>query len=343
MRILFIGGTRFIGYQAVLRLHAQGHTLAVFHRGRSEPELPSGVQHLHGERADLVDFRADFQQFAPEVVVDMMALNQGDGETLARVFRGLARRLVVISSCDVYRAYDRLRGADPGPPDPNPLTEDSPLRDKLYPYREQADSPEHRFYEYDKILVERAVMGRPELPATVLRLPMVYGPGDYQHRTFEYLKRMDDDRPYILLAADLAGWRGLRGYVEDMGAAIALCATQERAAWQTYHVADRESLTERAWVSRIAQAAGWQGDIVALPNVQLPAHLQHGYDTSQDWALDSSRIREALGYADFTSPEVAMQRTVAWERANPPEQIDPANFDYAAEDTALEAARGAKT
>src|SRR5207245_1703293 len=27
------------------------------------------------------------------------------------------------------------------------------------------------------------------------RLPCVYGPGDYQHRTFEYLKRMDDGRP----------------------------------------------------------------------------------------------------------------------------------------------------
>ena len=32
---------------------------------------------------------------------------------------------------------------------------------------------------YDKIPVERAIMGDPGLRSTVLRLPMIYGPGDY--------------------------------------------------------------------------------------------------------------------------------------------------------------------
>ena len=35
---------------------------------------------------------------------------------------------------------------------------------------------------YDKIPVERAVLGNPALPGIVLRLPMVYGPGDRLHR-----------------------------------------------------------------------------------------------------------------------------------------------------------------
>jgi hypothetical protein len=42
-----------------------------------------------------------------------------------------------------------------------------------------------------------------------------------------------------------------------------------------------------------------------------------------------------LGYAEGTAPDEALRRTVAWERANPPEQIDPALFDYAEEDAAL--------
>ena len=40
--------------------------------------------------------------------------------------RGVARRLVVISSQDVYRAYGRFHGKEPGPLEPLPVTEDSP-------------------------------------------------------------------------------------------------------------------------------------------------------------------------------------------------------------------------
>jgi nucleoside-diphosphate-sugar epimerase len=242
---------------------------------------------------------------------------------------------VAISSVDVYRAYDRFRRTDPGLPDPTPLTEDSPLRDKLYPYRAMTQNEEDLMYHYDKILFERAVMSEPSLPATVLRLPMVYGPGDYQHRLFPYLKRMDDGRPAILLAEDYAAWQAPRGYVGDMGEAIALCVVKEEAAGRVYHVGDTPSVTETAWIERIAQTTGWPGTVVTRPNDQLPESLQHSYDTTQSWALDSSRIRQKLGYREVTLPSEAMQRTVEWERANPPQQIDPAAFDYTVEDTVL--------
>ena len=58
--------------------------------------------------------------------------------------------------------------------------------------------------EYDKIPVEREILGDPDLPGTVLRLPMVYGPGDPLHRFFPTLKRMDDRRPAILFEEKLA-------------------------------------------------------------------------------------------------------------------------------------------
>ena len=60
-----------------------------------------------------------------------------------------------------------------------------------------------------------------------------------------------------------------------------------------------------------------------------------GGDARQPLVADSSRIRAELGYRELTAPADAYARTVAWERAHPPEQIDPAAFDYAAEDAAL--------
>ena len=336
MRVLVLGGTNFIGPAAVRRLAELGHEVAVFHRGNHNAPLPESVRHIQGDRARITEFADTFREYGPEVVLDMAPSTEKAGKMLMELFSGMTRRLVVISSVDVYRAYDRFRKADPGPPDPAPLTEDSPLRDKLYPYRSMAKSADEFMYHYDKILMEREVMRRPDaLPATVLRLPMVYGPGDYQHRLFPYLKRMDDGRPAILLSTGMAVWRAERAYVEDVGEAIALCVVSDRAAGRIYHVAEQHDLSEADWLLRIAQGAGWNGKIVTMPEDALPKHLQEDYDPSQDLALESTRIREELGYSERTPPELAIARTIAWERANPPAKFEPADYDYAAEDEAL--------
>ena len=88
----------------------------------------------------------------------------------------------------------------PGAIETTPLTESSALRERLYPYRGRRIPGVYDFNwdDYDKILVERAVLNNNDLPATVLRLPMVYGPGAREavkRRFFVYLKRMDDGRP----------------------------------------------------------------------------------------------------------------------------------------------------
>lgn len=340
MRVLVLGGTRFIGPPVVRRLLGLGHEVAVFHRGRTETPLPKSVKSFLGDRARLGDFSADFRAYEPEMVLDTLAMTERDAEAVMATFTGLARRLVILSSGDVYRAYDRLTGKDPGPLEPTPLTENSPLRDKLYHYRDEASGPDDWHYHYDKILVERIVTSRPdELPATVLRLPMTFGPGDYQHRLFGYLKRMDDRRPYIILPEKQATMRALRGYVEDMAEAIALCVTREEAANRTYHAAYQENFTEQAFAELVAEAAGWTGDIINVSETEMPSAWNTDVNPAQDWSADSSRIRQELGYREVVPLQEAVRRTVAWERANPPE-IDPARFDYTAEDALVARLKG---
>jgi dTDP-D-glucose 4,6-dehydratase len=60
-------------------------------------------------------------------------------------------------------------------------------------------------------------------------------------------------------------------------------------------------------------------------------------DFTQQYEVDSTRIRHELGYSEIVPFAEALRRTIAWERAHPPEQINPEDFDYAAEDTALAA------
>jgi nucleoside-diphosphate-sugar epimerase len=259
----------------------------------------------------------------------MIPMNERDARDVVTAFKGIARRVVAISSEDVYRAYDVLRHRETGPPDPIPLGENSPLRERLYPHGEEGAE------EYEKILVERVVMGDPELPGTVLRLPAVYGPGDYQHRLFPYLKRIDDGRPRILLPEGIASWRWTHGYVEDVAAATALAVVEERAAGRIYNVGEPAPLPWAEWVRKIGHAAGWKGEVVTVPEDRLPEHLSWDLNTDQHLFTDTSRIRRDLGYEETVFRGEALRRTVAWEREHPPAELDLASFDYAAEDAAL--------
>ena len=257
----------------------------------------------------------EFARFTPDVVIDTFAMSESDASAVVGVFTGLARRLVVLSSMDVYRTYDRFRGTQAGEPDPLPLAEDAPLRERLFPYRGQGKDDQELFYHYEKILVERVVLNEPDLPGTVLRLPCVYGPGDYQHRTLEYLKPMDEGNSTIQLGRLQAAWRWTRGYVENVGAAVVLAASDERAAGRTFNVGEQESLTEMEWARRIGQAAQWRGTVLAVPDERLPGQLRTTFDWRHHMVGDTSKIRLELGYKERVPRDEAMTRTVAWERS----------------------------
>ena len=335
MRVLVIGGTQFIGPFVVRQLDRMGHEVTVFHRGQTEADLPQSVQHIHGARAQMAEFVPEFRRLAPEVVLDMRALTAYDAQATVNAVRGIARRVVVISSMDVYHAYGVLTGFEEGAIEPMPLTEDSPVRTKLFLYREGGGSPRvPDNANYDKLEVERVMLSNPDLPGTALRLPVVYGPGDGQHRLWPYLKRIDDGRPAIILSAVAARRRFARSYVDNVAAAIALTVTDERAAGRIYNVSEPESLTELEWVQLIAAQTGWDGRIVILDDDQLPAHLRESGNPAQDLAADSSRIRQELDFREEIARDDAIRRTIDWERSSPPGG-GPSAADYAAEDAAL--------
>jgi nucleoside-diphosphate-sugar epimerase len=326
-KIVILGGTRFVGPHVVRELIAGGHSVLVFHRGETENLLAAEAEHLHGDFADFGRHLPALRAFRPRVVIDMQAMRPRQGRRVL-AFKGVSRSAIVASSADVYRAFGRLHRTEPGPPDPLPLTEDSPLRESVIAE------------DYDKVGVERQAQSDPEFPVTVLRLPAIHGPGDYQHRLYQYLKRMDDGRPAILLDRSVAPWRWVRGYVEDVAHAVVLAATDERAAGRIYNVADAAVLSEADWVQRIARVHGWGGKVVAVTPEQLPPGLRRSekYDFGQDYVVDASRIRRELGYSERVEPKEALRRTIKWERENPPAELDPSQWDYAAEDAALQAA-----
>ena len=387
MRILIIGGNGFIGKPLVRQLNEQEHSVAVFHRGKGKEALPAEVEEIIGDRRELGNYRGAIREFAPEVVIDLILSSGKQAEKLIETVRGIGfregnhrlksglPRIVAISSMDVYRACGVLHGSEPGPLEPLPLTEESPLRKTTQTYpMERLQQLQNVFGwiddSYDKVAVERAIgsasdvaewqseaeAGRyathphPPLPkgeakssrfgnggisATILRLPMVYGPGDHLRRIFPIVKRIEDRRPAILYSEAVAAWRSPRGYVENVAAAIALAATSSQAAGRIYNVAEQKSFSELEWAQKIADRMDWQGRFVILPRERTPENLLTPGNFAQHWVASSERIRRELGYEELVKTDEAIRRTIEWERRISPLETSLSTLDYAAEDSAL--------
>jgi nucleoside-diphosphate-sugar epimerase len=330
VRVLVLGGTRFIGPSVVRRLVDAGHDVILFHRGETETDLRASVTHLHGERARLADHRAALVDAAPDVMLDMAPMNDADARAAVEACDGLASRLVAISSVDVYRAYGIFHRIEDAPVETGRLREESPLRERLYPYRGKSAGLD----DYDKVLAERVVMAHPSVTGTVLRLPAVYGERDYQYRVFFELAHMDAGRR-LLLQEDVAGWRWSRAYVDNVAHAIVLAVTDERAAGRVYNVAEADTLTYEQWLRALGAAAGWHGEIILVPPERMPPHMRMPGNLAQHIDADSARIRRELGFEEQVRRDEGLRRTVDWQRANPPPGVDPKSFDYSAEDAVL--------
>src|ERR1700730_6005929 len=337
MRILLIGGNGFIGRFAMAALKQQGHALAVFHRGTTA--VPAGVDEIRGDRNQLNASAQELKRFAPDVVIDLIISSAPQAEELMNIFRGATRRVVMLSSIDVYRAIAVSQGTESGPLQELPLTEESELRRSLHPYPPESMQIMRKIFpwvtdDYDKVPAERTVMNDRELPGTVLRLPMVYGPGDRLRRFCPVVKRIVDGRQRIIFPEGLAAWRSPRGYVENVAAAIALAATDNRAERRIYNVCEEPSFSELEWARKIASEMRWEGECVVLPVERTPRPLLKPGTAPHDWTASSARIRHELGYKEVVAIEEAIRRTIRWERENPVEAGFLAQFDYAAEGVA---------
>ncbi|HET9407238.1 MAG TPA: NAD-dependent epimerase/dehydratase family protein [Candidatus Sulfotelmatobacter sp.] len=287
MRALIIGGTGFIGEHVVRQLAAAGHEVAIFHRGKKTIVLPKTVREiLDSESATpIVKFPSAAFDFEPEVVIHTMAMGSADAKAVVDAFVGVAKRLVVLSSGDVYQAYGRLLGIEPGPAEDGLLSENSSLRTVLFPYRKDAPSHDALQYWYDKILVERTVLNSSVLPSVVLRLPKVYGPGGNADLATVYHYRHQPN------------WRWTHGYVENVAAAVVLAASAGITRSRIYNVGEEHTPT-------IAERLSWMPESKLEPDLKSPMNFAH------NMAYDTSRIRKELGYRELIPEKEAMLQTL---------------------------------
>lgn len=282
MKVLVIGGTRFIGAHVVRCLHEREAAITVLHRGTTTNPILPKVDHIvdPGAEYPIVAFpeavRRDW-----DVVVHMVAMGEADGRAAVETFSGRAGRLVLVSSCDVYRAYGRLTKTEPGPPEAVPLAEDAALRTVHYPYRGMEAQIGAYARDYDKILAEREVRDGRDLDWTILRLPKVYGPED------------NGDLGTVYGFAAVPAWRWTHGHVGNVAQAIATAALHPAARNAVFNVGEETTPTTGERLAFLPDRPG------ALPDPPP-------FDFAQNLVIDTSRIRRELGYADIVDERSAM-------------------------------------
>lgn len=284
MRALLLAGNGFIGSRTAVHLAEQGIAVTVHHCGRRPAPASQAITELVVPRTDppIVEFPAAATSIKVDTVIHFFCMGGEDAAAFVSAFDGKANRLMLISSCDVYRAYGRFTRLEPGPPDPTPIAETAPLRTHHYPYRASAPDPTYLLYWYEKLEAERRIAQAKTSEFVILRLPKVYGP------------RGNDDLATIYGFADQPNWRWTHGYVENVAAAIVTAALHPKSAGEIFNVGELDTPTMGERLARLP----------ARPS-NPPQAMD--YDFTHDLNFQTSKIRSLIGYQDVVDESEAMR------------------------------------
>jgi 2'-hydroxyisoflavone reductase len=101
LRLLFLGGTGFLGPATVELALARGDTVTLFNRGKTNPDLFPGVERLTGDRQDPESLQV-LADRTWDAVVDTTAYVPAHVEASAALLADRVRQYVLISSVSVY-------------------------------------------------------------------------------------------------------------------------------------------------------------------------------------------------------------------------------------------------
>jgi nucleoside-diphosphate-sugar epimerase len=318
LTIAIIGGTGFIGPEVARRVLHWGQTPIVIARGEHPVDLPPGAVFERADRMDAPALLDIFRRHRPDAVIDIFALGMLNTRAVFEAVGAIGGRYVLLSSVDVYANYGGLLRKESPPIQLAPAKETDPLRGFRFPYRGNPHRPKgvdaELFEDYDKIVLEEAALADPRFATTVIRAPMIFGPGDKQHR-FKWA--IDAARAGGLVKLDerAAKWPNSYGYVTDIAEAIVLAALHPAAAGRIYNVGQGFVRTPIEWVLTFAVMFNRSLEVETVPPATkgLQFDRAEATDLRYPLTLDTSRIRTELGFSEPTAERDALLATIKAE------------------------------
>lgn len=306
LKVLVLGGTRFIGRHVAEALLAAGHAVSVFNRGKSPDELPAEIERLHGDRDQGVD---GLQALAGQesgrqwdACIDVSGYTPRQVRPVAEQLAARIGRYVFISAVMSYaHPMQRpvLETQARQPPAPEDLTE------------VVGDS-----YGKLKVACEDLLVQLYGSRATLLRPQIVIGPHDPSGRYAYWLLRAAQagiDGGEMLAPGDgtdhlqMIDVRDLARFVvtvieRDLGGAFNLVGPRFR--WSRF--IEMLGVAHPVWVpASVLKAAG-------LSFVDLPIYRAEHEPRAA--LMDVSAVKAIAAGLQLSSPEASLRDMQAWLR-----------------------------
>ena len=231
MRILIMGGTRFIGVYLTKMLVEQGHEVVLFNRGH-RPAPVGGVIEIRGDRTSSEQLREKLSQEHFDAIFDNNGRELSDTQPLAEIFKDRVQHFVYMSSAGVYLPSDQMPHQEGDPVDPN-----SRHRGK---------------HETETFLSQLG------LPFTAIRPTYIYGPQNYNELESWFFDRIVRDRPIPIPGNGLHITQ--LGHVKDLAKAMCHVLGNTQAVGQIYNVSGNRYVTFAGLARACVEAVGKTAD-----------------------------------------------------------------------------------
>ena len=344
MKILILGGTKFLGRALVDAARAQGHELTLFNRGQQDPAAFPDVEQIHGDRQlPLGDPRGLGALFAADparqwdAAIDTAAYLPRDVSAMLSALAGHVAHYTFVSSISAHASH-----ATPGQDETAPvaqLTDAQRAEVDAIPVGAPLTSAQlGALYGPLKAECERLVVEAFGAQALVIRPGLIVGPHDPSERfTYWPLRMMRGGdvlapgRPgrgvAFIDVRDLAEW--MVRLVEQRVGGTFLADGPAGAPVPIGHVLDACMRAARQRGMPPARLV-WAPDEWLLahkvgPWMELPLWIPE-FDPESAGFFDENCAKARAAGLTFRSLEETVRATLDWARARPPGVRGPAGM-----------------
>ncbi len=246
MRVLIIGGTRFIGIYLTRQLVEQGHAVTLLNRG-NHPAPVEGVETIVCDRTDPEALKSSLSNRSFDAIFDNNGRELAHTQPLADLFKGQIKHFIYISSAGVYAKSDQMPHVEGDPVDPN-------------------SRHKGKFHTED-YLADQGV------PFTAIRPVYIYGPQNYNPLEEWFFDRLVQGRPIPIPGSGMALTQ--LGHCEDLASAMVSILGNKTAIGQIYNISGDKAVTFDGLARACAIAIGKDPSTVKIVHYD-PAQFDFG-------------------------------------------------------------------
>jgi len=301
VKVLVIGGTRFVGLRLVRLLAEPGHDITVLNRGKTQADLPSGVKRLYADRRNPDEVRQALRGQEFDVVYDITGYQVVNLEPVLEALSGRVNHYIFQSTGAVYAP-----------------TELFPQREHFPTISTVTTATGVAAYGPEKAQCHEFLLRRYEekgFPVTIFLCPIIYGPENWMDdREGSYFVRLLEGRR-ILVPGNGATVLHFT-HVDDLARAHLAVAGQKKALGQIYNIAGDEAITIDGYIDTIARVVG-----VEARKVYIEPHVVRSlrrpiffFAWERSMFYDIGKAKRDFGYRPLFNMEEGMRHTCEWWR-----------------------------